>query len=90
MSLHALAHHMAAQGRNNDSMLVHMTPKEVGGLHALAIANGGQLTINPKTGLPEAGFLDSLLPALIGFGLNTFLPGLGTAVGGIFGLGGAV
>jgi hypothetical protein len=33
--------------------------------------------------------LDSLLPALVGFGLNTFLPGLGTAVGGIFGLGGA-
>lgn len=89
MSLHALAHHMAAQGRNNDSMLVHMTPKEVGGLHALAVANGGQLTINPETGLPEAGFLQDLLPALIGFGLNTFLPGLGTAVGGAFGLGAA-
>ena len=89
MSLHALANHMAAQGRNNDSMLVHMTPKEVGGLHALAIANGGQLTINPETGLTEAGFLQDLLPALVGFGLNTFLPGLGTAVGGAFGLGAA-
>jgi hypothetical protein len=86
MSLHALANHMAAQGRNNDSMLVHMTPKEVGGLHALAIANGGQLTINPETGLPEAGFLEDLLPAIVGFGLDMFLPGLGEAVGGAFGL----
>ena len=89
MSLHALANNMAAQGRGPDSTLVHMSPREVHGLQALAMANGGTLTINPQTGLPEAGFLDSLLPALIGFGLNTFVPGLGTAVGGMFGLGGA-
>lgn len=80
---------MAAQGRNNDSMLVHMTPREVNGLHALALANGGNLTINPETGLPEAGFLEDLLPAIIGFGLDTFVPGLGEAVGGMFGLSGA-
>lgn len=80
---------MAAQGRNNDSMLVHMTPREVNGLHALAVANGGSLTINPETGLPEAGFLEDLLPAVIGFGLDTFVPGLGEAVGGMFGLGAA-
>ena len=80
---------MAAQGRNNDSMLVHMTPREVNGLHALAVANGGSLTINPETGLPEAGFLEDLLPAIIGFGLDTFVPGLGEAVGGMFGLSGA-
>jgi len=89
MSLHTLANHMAAQGRNNDSMLVHMTPKEVSGLHALAAANGGQLTINPETGLPEAGLLEDLFPAIIGFGLNTFVPGLGEVVGGAFGLGAA-
>jgi len=89
MSLHALANNMAAQGRGPDSTLVHMSPREVHGLQALAMANGGTLTINPQTGLPEAGFLDSLLPALIGFGLNTFAPVLGTAVGGMFGLGGA-
>jgi len=89
MSLHTLANHMAAQGRNNDSMLVHMTPREVNGLHALAVANGGNLTINPETGLPEAGFLEDLLPAIIGFGLDTFVPGLGDAVGGMFGLSGA-
>ena len=87
MSLHTLANHMAATGRGPDSTLVHMSPREVHGLQALAMANGGTLTINPQTGLPEAGFLDSLLPALAGFALNTFAPGLGTAVGGIFGLG---
>ena len=89
MSLPALAHHMAATGRGPDSMLVHMSPREVHGLQALAMAHGGTLTINPHTGLPEAGFLDSLLPALAGFALNTFVPGLGEAVGGMFGLGGA-
>ena len=70
MSLAALSHHLASQGRGNDSVLVHMTPKEVAGLQALAMANGGSLTINPQTGLPEAGFLSSLLPTLIGAGLT--------------------
>jgi len=86
MSLHALANHMAAQGRNGDSVLVHMTPKEVNGLHALAVARGSQLTTNPQTGLPEAFSLGDLLPAVLGFGLDMFLPGLGEAVGGAFGL----
>jgi hypothetical protein len=75
MSLPALAQHIQAQGRNNDSMLVHMTPKEVGGLQALAMAHGGSLTINPETGLPEAGFLSKLLPTLIGAGLTIFSGG---------------
>lgn len=70
MSLQTLAHHMQAAGRGDDSMLVHMTPKEVGGLQALAMAHGGSLTINPETGLPEAGFLSSLLPTIIGAGLT--------------------
>jgi hypothetical protein len=70
MSLQNLANHMQSAGRGDDSMLVHMTPKEVGGLQALAMAHGGSLTINPETGLPEAGFLSSLLPTLIGAGLT--------------------
>jgi hypothetical protein len=70
MSLQTLAHHMQSAGRGGDSMLVHMTPKEVGGLQALAMAHGGSLTVNPETGLPEAGFLSSLLPTLIGAGLS--------------------
>ena len=46
MSLAVLADHLARQGRNGDTMLVHMTPKEVAGLHALALSHGGSLTIN--------------------------------------------
>ena len=87
MSLQNLATQMAAQGRGPDRTLVHMSPKEVQGLQALAMAHGGSLTINPETGLPEAGFLESILPAVAGFALNAFAPGVGTAVGGMFGLG---
>ena len=69
MSIYS-AQQLASMGRGNDSMLVHMTPREVGGLQALAMAQGGSLSINPSTGLPEAGFLDRLLPTLIGAGLS--------------------
>ena len=70
MSLAVLADHMASKGRGPDSMLIHMSPREVQGLQALAVKHGGSLTINPDTGLPEAGFLDKLLPAIIGFALG--------------------
>jgi hypothetical protein len=76
MSLAVLADHMASKGRGPDSMLIHMSPREVQGLQALATANGGSLTINPETGLPEAGVLDKLLPTIIGAGL-TFYDGVG-------------
>lgn len=80
------AQRVQSQGRGNDTMLVHMTPREVGGLQALARSQGGSLTINPQTGLPEAGFLDNFLPTLLGIG-GTFLgipPHLtAMAVGGI-------
>jgi len=70
MSLAVLADHMASKGRGPDSMLIHMSPREVQGLQALAEKHGGSLTINPHTGLPEAGFLDKLLPAIIGFAIT--------------------
>lgn len=70
MSLAVLADHMASKGRGPDSMLIHMSPREVQGLQALAENHGGSLTINPETGLPEAGFLDKLLPTIIGAGLT--------------------
>jgi hypothetical protein len=97
MSLQHLAQHMAAHGRNGDSMLMHVTPKEVAGLQNLAQQHGGSLTINPHTGLPEANFLDDIglgsvnkfLPAIAGFALDSFLPGAGEAAGAMFGLGGA-
>jgi hypothetical protein len=39
------------------------------------MAHGGSLTINPHTGLAEAGFLSKLLPALVGAGLM-MVPGM--------------
>ena len=80
-------------GRGNDSMLVHMTPDEVGGLQALAMAHGGSLTINPHTGLPEAGFLGKILPTLLGalgaaFGLPTWALALGGTAAGTIASGG--
>jgi hypothetical protein len=78
---------IASLGRGQDSMLVHMTPGEVQGLQRLAMAHGGSLTINPQTGLPEAGFLSSLLPMIAGIGLNMAFPGSGALIGaGIGGL----
>jgi len=86
-----LAALLASKGRKGDSVLVHMTPGEVEGLQALALASGGSLTTNPDTGLPEANWLKSLLPAIAGSTLKTLFPKLGSAttgliVGGITGL----
>jgi len=70
-------------------MLVHMAPEEVAGLQALALKHGGTLTINPETGLAEAGFLKSILPMVAGFALGPAGFGLmssamaGMTVGGL-------
>jgi hypothetical protein len=85
MSLKDLAQQVRSEGRGKDTMLVHLTPNEVGGLQALAKAAGGSLTVNPKTGLPEAGFLESLLPTILGFAANFVVPGSGAIVGGLAG-----
>lgn len=87
--MHSLAQHLQSQGRGNDTVLVHMTPREVGGLQALAQSAGGTLTRNPTTGLPEAGFLDSILPMIAGvaggaLGINPYLVSAG--VGAITGI----
>ena len=82
-----MAQGLASLGRGQDSMLVHMTPGEVHGLQSLAQQHGGSLTINPHTGLPEAGFLSSILPMIAGIGLNAMFPGSGMLIGaGIGGL----
>jgi hypothetical protein len=61
---------LASLGRNGDTMLMHVNPTEVAGLQSLAMSQGGSLTINPQTGLPEAfnlgGFFKSLLPMFVG------------------------
>ena len=68
-NLHPIAQAVQSQGRGKDTQLVHMTPNEVASMQALAKAQGGSLSINPSTGLPEAGFLDSMLPTILGAGL---------------------
>jgi hypothetical protein len=76
MSLHKLANTIQKRGRGEDKMLVHMTPGEVKGLQALAMSRGGSLTINPDTGLVEAGFLKNILPMVAGAALTAFSGGM--------------
>ena len=89
MSLQLVANHLAQKGRGPDSTLVHMSNREVAGLNALAKKHGGQLSVNPDTGLPEAGFLDNILPMVAGAGLTYFSGGAisplmaGGIIGGI-------
>jgi len=88
MSLQAAAQHLSSRGRGPDDMLIHMSKGEVKSLNDLAMAHGGHLTINPDTGLPEAGFLKKLLPALIGGGLALMTGGTSLALTpGMIGLG---
>lgn len=75
-----MAQELQSYGRNGDSMLIHMHPDEVKGLQQLAMAHGGSLTINPHTGLPEAGFLKKLLPTILGAVLAPFTGGLSAAL----------
>jgi hypothetical protein len=75
MSLQLAAQHLSHQGRGPDDTLVHMSKNELKSLNDLAMAHGGQLTINPQTGLPEAGLLDKLLPTIIGAGITYFSNG---------------
>jgi hypothetical protein len=67
MSLALAAKHLESQGRNKDTKLVHMTPDELKALNKLSLDHAGKpLSTNPKTGLPEAGFLSSVLPTVLG------------------------
>lgn len=88
MSLQLAAQHLASKGRGPDTELIHMTKGEIAGLQTLAKAHGGSLTVNPKTGLAEAGFLESILPMAIGAGLAAATGGTSLALTpGMIGLG---
>ena len=90
MGLHNTAHYLKSKGRGKDTELVHMTKSELKGLQDLALAHGGSLSINPDTGLVEAGFLEQILPVVAAAGL-TYLtagaaaPAIATALGGAAG-----
>lgn len=67
MSLALAAKHLESQGRGKDTQLVHMTAEELRALNKLSLDHVGKpLSTNPKTGLPEAGFLESILPTVAG------------------------
>ena len=75
MSLKIAAEHLKSKGRGSDTELVHMTHGEIKGLRQLAMAHGGDLTINPETGLPEAGFLSKILPVVAAAAATYFTAG---------------
>jgi len=77
-----LASLLASRGQGGDSMLVHMAPEEVNGLRQLAMAHGGDLEVNPHTGLYQANILKKILPMVIGAILPS-VPGIGRFASGI-------
>ena len=72
-----LANLMAMKGRDNDSMLVHLSPTEVSNLNKIS---GNTMTINPDTGLPEgrSRFLEAALPAILSIGAGIATGGMST------------
>jgi hypothetical protein len=82
-------------GRNGDSMMVHMTPEELGVLEGM----WGKADINPNTGMPEYGFFSKIWKSVkkavkkvfsskifqivAPIALSMFAPGLGTWVGSL-------
>jgi hypothetical protein len=52
-----------------------MSKREIKGLQDLALAHGGSLTVNPETGLVEAGFLEQILPVVAAAGLTYLTAG---------------
>ena len=91
MTSSSTAQGLASLGRNGDSMLMHVSPSEVGGLKKVGDSLGIKMTTNPYTGMPEAfnfgDFLSSFLPTIAGiaaapatggFSLAPILAGAGT------------
>jgi hypothetical protein len=79
------AKELAQQGRYGDTMLMHVSPKEVTGLNYLSGKYGTQITRNPKTGLPEAFNVNRFLPMIAGAALAPYTGGVsaGLIVGGV-------
>lgn len=83
-----MAQQLQSMGRGQDTQLVHMTPREVQSLRGLAQLTGGDLSTNPDTGLPEAGWLGNLLPTILGAVASIALPGVSPLVWGALGAAG--
>lgn len=78
------AQKLASQGRDGDTMLVHMAPSEVRGLQSMMERQGSSLSINPNTGLVEAKKAKEYLKDVAPF-LPFIIPGAGALLGGLGG-----
>jgi len=85
MNYKQTAQQLASKGRYGDTMLMHVSPKEVAGLQYLGGKYGTKLTINPSTGLPEAFSFSRFLPMIAGAALAPYTGGASAAliVGGV-------
>jgi hypothetical protein len=91
MTAHSTAQGIASLGRYGDDLIVHMNQEEVQGLQALAKKHGTSLTINPKTGMPEAFKLGGVFKALIPIAAGVMFPGFGASIfGGMQGIGAGI
>lgn len=66
--LKVVMNYAAMQGRGGDSMLVHLRPDE----YIKLLEEGGSGTINPLTGMPEAGFFSSIAKTFSNIFSNPF------------------
>ena len=90
MTAHSTAQGIASLGRYGDDLIVHMNQEEVQGLQALAKQHGTSLTINPKTGMPEAFKLGNVFKSLIPIAAGMMFPGAPAFMGSMFQAGGAL
>jgi len=79
MSIRQLSSEVAKRGRNGDTMLIHVNPREVAGLQYLGERYGARMTVNPDTGLPEAFNFMRFMPIIAGAALSPFITPMGAA-----------
>jgi hypothetical protein len=79
MSIRQLSSEVAKRGRNGDTMLIHVNPREVAGLQYLGEKYGAKMTVNPDTGLPEAFNFMRFMPMIAGAALSPFITPVGAA-----------
>jgi hypothetical protein len=82
-ALHHLAAATRAAGRGPDRHLVHLSDRELQLLHR----SWGPPDVNPRTGLPEYGWFDDVLGAILPIAGAAF-PGVGSDIGSFLGAGG--
>lgn len=76
VSLKDAAKEVKSAGRDGDTMLAHINPFEAEMLRRM----GGQGTTNPETGLPEFGWLKSIVGAVVGIAATALLGPAGFAL----------